>query len=131
MAMLRMSDFISSSYIRSFNRRPPPHSHIPTAQSNEEYPVISLCHSGKGFCKVKKCQKIQNKTWIELTPPPPIQTIVFGNPSLTWIEHSNQNNPQLLAMYIQTEYTWYTTPKYQYWFRAIFGMIFQNKTKSE
>ena len=31
------------------------------------------------------------------------------------------HNQQLLAMYIQTEYTWYTTPKYQYWFRAILG----------
>ena len=32
----------------------------------------------------------------------------FGNPSLTWTEHSNHNNQQLLAMYVQTEYTWCT-----------------------
>ena len=33
-------------------------------------------------------------------------------------------------MYIQTEYTWYTTPKYQYWFRAILGR-FSIKIPSE
>ena len=31
-------------------------------------------------------------------PPTPIQ-FFFGNPSLTWTEHSNHNNQQLLAMY--------------------------------
>ena len=31
-------------------------------------------------------------------------------------------------MFIQAEYTWYTTPKYHYWFRAILGR-FSNKTK--
>ena len=30
-------------------------------------------------------------------------------------------------MYIQTEYTWYTTPKYQYWFRAILGRFSKRK----
>ena len=33
-------------------------------------------------------------------------------------------------MYIRTERTWYTTPKYQYWFRAILGW-FSKKKNSE
>ena len=33
-------------------------------------------------------------------------------------------------MYIQTEYTLYTTPKYQYWFRGILGW-FPTKQNSE
>ena len=42
-----------------------------------------------------------------VTPPthPHPNCLFFGNPSLTWIEHSNHNNQQLLAMYVQTEYT--------------------------
>ena len=40
---------------------------------------------------------------------------------IMWTEHSNHNNQQLLAMYIQTEHTWYATRKYQYWFRGILG----------
>ena len=34
-------------------------------------------------------------------------------------------------MYIQTEYTWYTTPKYQYWFRAILGRFSKKKNSNE
>ena len=40
------------------------------------------------------------------------------HPSVTLVnwpyqpKHSPSNNQQLLAMYIQAEYTWYTTPKY-------------------
>ena len=57
----------------------------------------------RGFAKLKKIQK---KTWIELTPPShPHPNFLFGNPSLTWTEHSNHNNQQLLAMYKQN--TWY------------------------
>ena len=37
----------------------------------------------------------------------------------------------LLTMYIQTEFTWYTTPKYQYWSRAIFGRFSKKKIPSE
>ena len=55
----------------------------------------------------------------------------FGNPLLTWTEHSKHNNQQLLAMYVHTEYTWYTTPKYQYWFRAILGRFSTHTKKSE
>ena len=69
----------------------------------------------KGLCKVKKNSKNPKKTWIELTHPPS----KLGNPSLTWAEHSNHNNQQLLAM--QTGYTWHTPPKYYHWFKAILG----------
>ena len=86
----------------------------------------------KGFAKLKKFQK-SKKTWMELTPPthPPSKLFCFGNPSLAWTEHSNHNNQQHLAVYIQTEYTWYTTPKYQYWFRAILGRFSKQKNTSE
>ena len=88
-----------------------------------------MIHELSRLCKVKQIPKIQKKTWIELTPPThPSSKFFFGNPSLTWTEHSNYNNQQLLALYIQTEYTWYATPKYQYWFRAILGRFSkQNK----
>ena len=35
-----------------------------------------------------------------------------------------------MHVYIQTEYTWYTTPKYQFWFRAILGR-FKKKIPNE
>ena len=58
-----------------------------------KHDVVIIPFGGKGFAKLKKFQKSQKKTWIELTPthPPPIQK-KFGNPSLTWTEHSNHNN---------------------------------------
>ena len=34
-------------------------------------------------------------------------------------------------MCIQTEYIWYTTPKYLYWFRAILGWFSNKKIPSE
>ena len=74
------------------------------------------------IAKLNNFQK-SKKTWIELTPP----KLFFGNPSLTLTEHSNHNNQQHLAMYAQTEYTWYTTPKYQYWFWAILGRFSTKK----
>ena len=52
----------------------------------------------RGFAKLKKFKK----KWIELTPPThphPNFYFIFGNPSLTWTEHSNHNNQQLLAMH--------------------------------
>ena len=79
----------------------------------------------KGLCKVKKNPK---KNWIELTHQ--LTQFCFGNPSLTWTENSNHNNQQLFAMHILTEYTWYTTPKYQYRFRAILGQFSQKKIPS-
>ena len=79
----------------------------------------------RGSAKLKKSKK--NLDRAHPTHPPPIQTFFFGNPSLTWTEHSYHNNQQLLAMYVQTEYTWYTTPKYQYWFRAILGWFSKKK----
>ena len=48
----------------------------------------------KGLCKVKKIQEIQ-KNLDRPTHPP--SNFFFGNPSLTWTEHSNHNNQQLLA----------------------------------
>ena len=52
----------------------------------------------RGFANLKNSEKSKKK-WIELTPPTyPIQTF-FGNPSLTWTEHSDHNNQQVLAMY--------------------------------
>ena len=59
------------------------------------------------FAKLKKFQK-SKKTWIELTPPTHPPSKLFWNPSLTWTEHSNHNNQQLVAMHVQTEYTWYS-----------------------
>ena len=53
----------------------------------------------KGLCKVKFFSNIQNKLDRAHPTHPPF--FVFGNPSLTWTEHSNHNNQQLLAMYIQ------------------------------
>ena len=46
----------------------------------------------RGFAKLKKF-KNPKKNWIELNPPthPPIQFFFFGNPSVTWPEHSNHN----------------------------------------
>ena len=57
----------------------------------------------RGFAKLKKIQKIKKKTCVELTPPTNI--FVFGNPLLTWTEHSNHNNQQLTFRNVQTEYT--------------------------
>ena len=50
----------------------------------------------KGLCKVKKIKK-KNLDRAHATHPPPIQTF-FGNPSLTWTEHSNHNNYHILTM---------------------------------
>ena len=83
----------------------------------------------RGFAKFKKFPK--NLDGAQPTHPPQPNLFLSGNPSLAWTEHSNQNNQQLLAMYVQTEYTWYTTPKYQYWFRAILGRFSNKQTKSE
>ena len=54
----------------------------------------------KGLEKLKKKLKKLKKNWIQLTPthPHPQSKLFFGNPSLTWTEHSNHNNQQLLAM---------------------------------
>ena len=67
-----------------------------------------------GFAKLKQFQKSKKTIWIELTPPTHSPSkLFFGNPSLTWTEHSNNNNnQQLLAMHMQTEYTWYTSTSY-------------------
>ena len=56
----------------------------------------------RGLAKFKKIQKSKKNYSL---PP---SKLFFGNPSLTWTEHSNHHNQQLLAMYVQTEYTWYT-----------------------
>ena len=55
----------------------------------------------KGLYKVKQIPIIPKQLDIAHPPthPPPIQTFFFRNPSLTWTEHSNNNNQQLLAMY--------------------------------
>ena len=63
----------------------------------------------RGFAKLNKFQKRLDRA--NPTHPPPSK-LFFGKPSLTWTEHSNHINQQLLAMYVQTEYTWYTTPIY-------------------
>ena len=49
--------------------------------------------------------------WIRAHPTTPY-SIFFGNPSLTWIEHSNHNDQHLLITYRHTKYTQYTKPKY-------------------
>ena len=85
----------------------------------------------RGFTKLKKFQKSKQIGQSLPHQPTPIQTCFFGNPSLTWTEHSNHNNQQLLAMHIQTEYTWYTTPTYYHWFRAILGQFSKQKNQIE
>ena len=84
----------------------------------------------RGFAKLKKPPKIQKKLD---SAHPTIQTFFFGNPSLTWTKNSNYDNQQLLAIYIQTEYMvqLYTTPKHQYWFRAILGRFCTHKIPCE
>ena len=47
----------------------------------------------RGFAKLKKFQKSDKA---HPTHPPPIK-LFFGNPSLTWTEHSNHNKQQLIA----------------------------------
>ena len=94
---------------------------------------VVICHSAallRGFAKLNKFQKSKiNLDRAHPTHPPPIHTFFFRNPSLTWTEHSNHNNQQLLAMCVHTElqYTWYTNPKYQYWF--LFWDDFPHKQK--
>ena len=85
---------------------------------------------GKGLCKLKKFQK-SKRNWIELTPPThPHPNFCFGNPSLTWTEHSNHNNQQLLAMYntdiIHMVY-YSKISVHVYWFRAILGRFSKKK----
>ena len=66
--------------------------------------VIHDCLAASvGLCKVKKCTKKLDRAH---PTHPPLSKLFFGKPSLTWKEHSNNNNQQLLEMYIQTEYTW-------------------------
>ena len=59
----------------------------------------------RGSAKLKKFQK--SKTNLDRAHPahPHHPNFFFGNPSLTWTEHTNPNNQQLLAMHVQTEYT--------------------------
>ena len=56
-----------------------------------------------GLCNVKTIPQIKkNLDRAHPTHPPthpPPSTLFFPNPSLTWTEHSNHNNQQLLAMY--------------------------------
>ena len=55
--------------------------------------ACEICYSLGGFAKLKK----SHKNWIELGPPNhPRPECFFGNPSLTWTEHSNHNDYQRL-----------------------------------
>ena len=77
----------------------------------------------RGFAKLNKSTNPKSKIKLHRAHPthPPCIQAFFGNSSLTWKEHSNDNHWQLSTMYIQTGYTWYTTPKDQYWYRATSG----------
>ena len=77
----------------------------------------------RGFAKLKKFRKSKQKLdRAHPTHPPPIQTCFFGNPSLTWTEHSNYNNQQLLALYTDKIHN-------VYWFRATLGQFSKKKKK--
>ena len=67
---------------------------------------------GKGAMQSLKKSKRPKK--VGSPHPPTPSKLFFGTPSLTWTEQSNHNNQQRLAICIQTEYTWYTTPTYQH-----------------
>ena len=54
------------------------------------------------LCKVNKIPKYPHKN---LDRAHPTHQTFFGNPSQTWTEHSNRNNQQRLAMYIQAGFT--------------------------
>ena len=121
-------------FVVSLSARPSFHHRLPAIlrpslpRTKAHHIILNLRPSQiRGFAKFKKFQKSNNKNLDRAHPthPPPIQSF-FGNPSLTWTEHSIHNNEQLLVMYTQTEFTWYTIPKYQYWFRAIWD-DFQTK----
>ena len=51
----------------------------------------------RGFAKLKKIQKIREKNLERANPTHPPHPNFFGNPQLTWTEHSNHNNQQLLV----------------------------------
>ena len=53
----------------------------------------------KGFAKLKKLKK--SKKNLDGAHNPSTKLFFFGNPSLTWSEHSNHNNEQLLTKYIK------------------------------
>ena len=93
----------------------------------------SLCPvTPRGFAKLKKIPKIQKKLgWSSPHPPTPIQT--FFLETHHWHGQNTKiiNNQHILAMYTQTECTWYTTPKYQYCFRAILGRFSKKKIPSD
>ena len=54
-------------------------------------------HKLRGFAKLKKFQKCKKKLDRAHPTHPPTSNLFFGNPSLTWTEHSNHNNQQLLG----------------------------------
>ena len=79
------------------------------------------------FAKLNKIQKIQTKIGYAPPHPPALHpNFCFGNPSLTWTEHSNHINQQLLA--IHRINIGILLPTYDHWFRAIFGR-FSKQTK--
>ena len=85
----------------------------------------------RGFAKLKKFQTSKRKLdRAQPTHSPSIQTFFFGNPSLTWTEHSNHNNQQICAMHTDRIhvvcYSKILALVYGY-----FGTIFQKLKKSE
>ena len=99
-----------------------------TTQCQCSTPLVRDTRTRRGYAKFKIFQK--SKIKLDGVHPTHPHQFFFGIPSLTWTEGSNHNNQQLLAMPIQTAYTWYTTPKYQNCFRAILGR-FSTKINSE
>ena len=84
---------------------------------------------------IYKIYKKSKTNDIELTPPTHhfIKAFFFGNPSLTWTEHSNHNDQQLLITYIKIHLLYYppsnictTWPLYDY-----IRTIFQQQNQSE
>ena len=70
-----------------------------------QLPIIS---NGKQFVKeLCKVKVIPQKKWTVLRPPVHPHPNFFGNLSLTWTDHSNYDDQQLLIMSSQTKYTWY------------------------
>ena len=90
----------------------------------------------RGIAKLNKFQKSKKKLDRAHPTHPPPSKLFFGNRSLTWTQHSNHNNQQLLAMYVgptqNTHDILGPTPKYQYmyWLRAILGRFKKNPSET-
>ena len=83
------------------DRNTKPHRSWLVDHSIIQYPLSSYWRQLRGFAKFKKFQKSKKK----LDGAQNQFKLFFLNPLLTWTEHSNHNNQQLLAMCIYRQNT--------------------------